>query len=73
MRLRRNEVLVKVRGGGKKRMQVQRVWSVASGERFVTLKALAHNVVNAKHPGSKVTTMVLPLGDNGLPSGYRRE
>lgn len=73
MRLSKGDVLVKLAGGGKKRMQVERVWAVASGERFVTLKALAHNVINARSPRSKVTGMVLPLEGNGLPSGYRRE
>jgi hypothetical protein len=66
MRLKAGDVLAKKRGGATRRMEVLRV----SRDGQVTLKALAAST--QARARRSVPTVVLPLGDGGLPEGYRR-
>jgi hypothetical protein len=67
-RLCKGEVLVKTASGNRKRVKVGRVWKGRTGW-FVSLDGLA----DYQRKSGKVQSVVLPLGEDGLPEGYRRE
>jgi hypothetical protein len=68
VRLRKGEVLVKKAGGNGRRVEVARIWRGRTGW-FVRLDGMA----NYQRKSGKVQSVVLPLGEDGLPEGYRRE
>jgi hypothetical protein len=70
VRLRKGDVLVKKRGGATRRMQVSARWKAEDGWR-VELLPLAPST--ARRARDKVVSRVLPLCEDGLPEGYRRE
>lgn len=68
MKLKRGDVLVKLRGGATKRVQVvERPWRSGMDGMFVRVEMLATGNKNT------VRKYILNVGEDGLPEGYRLE
>lgn len=68
MRLKRGDVLVKLRGGATKRVQVvDQPWRSGMAGTFVRVEMLATGNKNT------VRKYILKIGEDGLPEGYRLE
>lgn len=71
MRLKVGDVLVKKMGGGRRRVRVAAKWKTQDGGVRVELHSLSPS--NLSNPRGNTASVTLPLGEDGLPDGYRLE